>query len=266
MQHNDQRTSAKLLCMLLTHDHGDVREVQLNRPPVNALTAELLVALRENIEQAARDGFRAVILSGTPGWFSAGLDVPWLLGLDGPAITSLWRALYGLLQSIALSPIPIAAAITGHAPAGGTVLALFCDWRVMAEGDYKIGLNEVQVGIPLPPVILGGLQRLVGQRRAEQLGVSGALISPREALDVGLVDEIASPDEVVKRAREWCVRTLALPPDAMTLTRAQARADLRRLFETGMEAELETVIANWWAPATQDTLRALVARLKKKTN
>jgi len=266
MQHIDLRSSAKLLCMLLTHDHGNVREIQLNRPPVNALTAELLVALRDNIERAARDDFRAVILSGTPGRFSAGLDVPLLLELDAPAITSLWRALYGLLQSIALSPIPIVAAITGHAPAGGTVLALFCDWRVMAEGDYKIGLNEVQVGIPLPPVILGGLQRLVGHRRAEQLGVSGALISPREALGVGLVDELSPLEEVVKQARQWCMRTLALPPDAMILTRAEARADLRRLFQTGIDAELEIVIANWWAPPTQETLRALVTRLKKKTN
>src|SRR6476646_6599982 len=148
--------------MILSFNHGDIRELQLNRPPVNALTGELLSGLRQAIEQAPRDGVRALILSGLPGRFSAGLDVPLLLTLDAPAVAQLWRELYALLEAIASSPIPLVAAMTGHAPAGGTVLALFCDWRVLAEGDYKVGLNEVQVGIRLPPVLLGGLRRLVG--------------------------------------------------------------------------------------------------------
>jgi Delta3-Delta2-enoyl-CoA isomerase len=257
--------SIKLLGMLLTFEHGEVRELRLNRPPANALTHELLSGLRGAIQQAARDGVRALILSGLPGRFSGGLDVPLLLTLDAPAVARLWRELYGTLQAIAASSIPIVAAITGHAPAGGTVLALFCDWRVMAQGDYKLGLNEVQVGIPLPPVILGGLQRLVGPRRAEHLGVSGALLSPQEALAVGLLDELAPVEEVVARAQSWCARILALPPEAMTLTRRQARADLLRLFESGMDAELEGVIANWWSPGTQATLRGLAERLRKKT-
>jgi len=208
--------------MILSFNHGDIRELQLNRPPVNALTGELLSGLRQAIEQAPRDGVRALILSGLRGRFSAGLDVPFLLTLDAPAIAQLWRELYALLQAIASSPIPLVAAMTGHAPAGGTVLALFCDWRVLAEGDYKVGLNEVQVGIPLPPVILGGLRRLVGSRCAEHLGVSGTLISPKEAIDVGLVDELAPLEEVVARAKDWCMRMLALPPEAMALTRHQA--------------------------------------------
>jgi len=251
--------------MISTLKHGEVLELRMNRPPVNALTSELLSELRESMEKAPREEMRAVILSGLPGRFSAGLDVPLLLTLDAAGVAQLWRELYAVLEAIACSPIPIVAAITGHAPAGGTVLALFCDWRVMAHGDYKLGLNEVQVGIPLPPVIMGGLQRLVGPRRAEHLGVSGDLISPEEALGVGMVDELVALDEVVSRAQGWCTRMLALPPGAMTLTRDQARADLVRLFESGMEAELETVIANWWTPGTQATLRALVERLKKKT-
>jgi 3,2-trans-enoyl-CoA isomerase len=250
--------------MILTFEHGEVRELRMNRPPVNALTSELLSGLRNAIQQAPRDGVRGLILSGLPGRFSGGLDVPLLLTLDAPAVAELWRELYGTLQAIASSPIPVVAAMTGHAPAGGTVLALFCDWRVMAQGDYRLGLNEVQVGIPLPPVILGGLQRLVGLRRAEYLGVSGELVAPQEALAMGLVDELAPVEEVVTRAQSWCTRMLALPPEAMASTRRQARADLLRLFASGMDAELENVIANWWSPRTQATLRALVARLKKK--
>src|SRR5204862_4205436 len=135
-----------------------------------------------------------------PGRFSGGLDVPLLIQLDRSAIADAWRSFYRLLRSLASSPIPIAAALTGHAPAGGTVLALFCDVRIMAEGDFKVGLNEVQVGIPVPPAILAGMRRLVGLRSAEQLSVSGALLSPKEALRVGLVDELVTVERVVDRA------------------------------------------------------------------
>ena len=134
--------------MILTIDHGAVRELQLNRPPVNALSPELIAALKKAVELAPQDGARALVLSGMRGRFSAGLDIPMLLTLDRPAIADLWRELYTLLGALACSPIPITAAITGHATAGGTVLPIFCDGRIAAQGDWKLGLNEVQVGLP----------------------------------------------------------------------------------------------------------------------
>src|SRR5258706_12337111 len=163
-------------------EHGPIREHRLNRPPVNALSPALIVALKDAIQAAPAAGARALILSGAPGRFSGGLDVPLLLGLDRPAMALLWGVFYSLLGAIAPSPIPIVAAITGHAPAGGTVLALFCDYRIMAEGDYKIGLNEVQVGIPVPPVILGGLRRRGGVRLGGRRAGGGGVCVPPEQL------------------------------------------------------------------------------------
>lgn len=250
--------------MILTIDHGSIRELRLDRPPVNALTGELILALRQAIEAAPRQGVKALILSGSPGKFCAGLDVPLLLDCDRSAIAELWRGLYSLMRALAGSSVPIAAAITGHAPAGGTVLPMFCDWRVMAAGDFKMGLNEVQVGIPLPAVILAALRRLVGARRAEHLAVGGLLISPREALEIGWIDEVAPPDQVIERAKKWCESLLALPAEAMTTTRREARADLVAIFDHNLEAELDEVIASWWSPSTQGTLRSLAARLGKK--
>jgi len=251
--------------MLQTFDHGSIRELRLDRPPANALSLEFIVALREAVQGAPHAGSSALVLSGTPGRFSGGLDVPLLLNYDREKIATLWREFYTLLKALALSPIPIAAAITGHAPAGGTVLALFCDYRFMADGDFILGLNEVQVGIPLPPVILAGLRRLVGVRQAERLGVSGALLSPAEALRTGLVDELAPPDQVIDRAIQWCQRMLALPQAAMSGTRALARADLAACFGPDLESELRQVTSQWWAPETQSTLRALAARLGKSS-
>ncbi len=250
--------------MIKTIEHGAIRELRLDRPPANALSPELIAALKNAIQAAPREGARALLLSGSPGRFSGGLDIPVLLGLDRPAMAGVWRNFYGLLGAIAASPVPIVAAITGHSPAGGAVLAMFCDWRVMADGDYRIGLNEVQVGIPLPPVILCGLRRLVGPRQAERLAVTGELLSPPEAFRLGVVDELAAPEKVVDQAVEVCQRLISLPTEAMTSTRKLARADLAAIFETNLEPELRRVSEGWWSPSTQSTLRALAERLGKK--
>jgi 3,2-trans-enoyl-CoA isomerase len=250
--------------MILTIDHGAVRELRLNRPPANALSLEMIVALKQAVESAPPDSARALVLSGMHGRFSAGLDVPLLLTLDRPAIATLWRELYALLRALALSPIPITAAITGHATAGGAVLPIFCDCRIAAQGDWKVGLNEVQVGLPLPPVIFFGLRRLIGTHQAERLAVGGLLISPNEAVRIGLVDEVVPLDQVVNRAIEWSRSLLALPVDAMAATRRQSRADLFELFTASFDLELDHVNATWWSPEAQTTLRVLVQRLAKK--
>jgi enoyl-CoA hydratase/carnithine racemase len=249
--------------MIAVTDHGDVREVRMSRPPVNALSTELLGALREAIERAPKEGARAVVVSGGPGMFTAGLDIPLLIGLDREGIAKLWRELYGMMRALACSPIPVVAAITGHAPAGGTVIAVFCDWRVAARGDFKLGLSEVQVGIPLPPMIFKALRRQVGAREAERMAVGGLILSPEQALSAGLVDEVVDADQVVERAVAWCRNLLALPADAMLATRRLARADLAELFEGGSEEELRSVVENWWSEETQGVLKALVKRLGK---
>ena len=235
----------------------------LNRPPANALSPALINALKDAIEAAPSDGARALVLSGTPSMFSAGLDVPLLLTLDRPAIAQVWSDFYRLMRALARSSIPVAAAINGHGPAGGTVLALFCDWRVMAEGEWKMGFDEVQVGIPLPPVILSALRRQVGARQAERLGTGGLVISAVEAARIGVVDELLPLEKVVDRAVDWCQGLLKLPERAMTTTRQRARADLSALFQD-IDREIDDVVSAWWSDEAQRVLGALAAKLTKK--
>jgi Delta3-Delta2-enoyl-CoA isomerase len=251
--------------MILTFEHGAVRELRLNRPPVNALSPELIATLLRAVQVAPQEGKRALVLSGSPRMFSAGLDVPVLLKLDRPAMDAVWRDFYALMKALASSPIPIAAAITGHAPAGGTVIALFCDWRVAAEGDSKIGLSEVQVGLPLPPLILSALRRLVGARQAERLAVTGMLMSPAKAVSLGLVDEVVPTEQVVDQALKWCQDLLALPQVAMELTRRQARADLVGEFERDIDHELAEVSSWWWNQETQAALHRMVEQLATRS-
>lgn len=253
--------------MLETIRHDAILELRLARPPVNALDPELVRKLRAAVDAAPADGARAIVLSGRAGMFSAGLDVPSLLPLERTALRGFMEDFFGLCASLARSPIPVAAAITGHSPAGGAVLSIFCDYRIMARSidaakPFRIGLNEVQVGLSVPACIQAGLQRLVGPYRAERLMVAGAMIDADEALRIGFVDELADVDHVVPRAIEWLHELLKLPPEAMTTTRRLARRDLADGFAPG-KLMLDEFAEGWFGAETQNTLKALVARLKK---
>ncbi|HET7176216.1 MAG TPA: enoyl-CoA hydratase/isomerase family protein [Gammaproteobacteria bacterium] len=250
--------------MLKKIEHDGILEVRLERPPANALNHALVKELRAAIEAAPGTGAKAIVLSGSPGMYSGGLDVPELLGYDRATMARFWQDFFELLESIALSSIPVAAAITGHSPAGGAVLAIFCDTRIAAQGKFKIGLNEVQVGLPVPRVILAALTRLVGQRHAERLAVRGLLLSPEEALAAGLVDQLTAPEEVVSTALAWCREIIKLPPSAMGITRRALRADFKALFQALSEGTREEMTAVWFSEEPQRVLHALVAQLNAK--
>jgi 3,2-trans-enoyl-CoA isomerase len=248
--------------------HDAIVELRLARPPVNALDPGLVQALRTAIAAAPKDGARGLVLSGRPGMYSGGLDVPALLQLDRAALRQFLHDFFSLCGAIACSPIPIVAAITGHSPAGGAVLSIFCDYRIMARSvdpqkPFRIGLNEVQVGLSVPACIQVGLQRLVGTYRAERLMVAGAMLDAEEALRVGFVDELAAVDDVVPRAMAWLQALLSLPPSAMATTRRLARRDLADAFADQSRWLLDEFAEAWFGDETQAVLKALVARLKK---
>ncbi len=247
---------------LITHDA--ITEINLARPPVNALNIDLLRAIRHAIDDAVRAGARGLVLSGAPGMFSAGVDVPALFGRDREGVQEFWREFFQTVSRLAMSPVPMVAAITGHSPAGGAVLSLFCDYRVMAEGPFRIGLNEVQVGLVVPESIQHALRRIVGPYRAERLMVAGAMIESADALACGLVDELTNVEQVVTRALHWMQGTLALPSNAMLKTRAIARADLTRVWADPDALPVDDFIEAYFHPESQAVLQQLVARLKKK--
>lgn len=254
--------------MLDSIRHDSVLELRLARPPVNALDPAMVDALREAIGAAPAQGARAIILSGRPGMFSGGLDVPALLQLERAALKRFLADFFALCETLACSSIPTVAAVTGHSPAGGAVLSIFCDYRVMARSidpqkPFRIGLNEVQVGLSIPGCIPYALQRLVGTYRAERLMVAGAMLDPEQALRIGFVDELAAADEVVPRALAWLQDLLRLPPQAMSATRARARRDLVESFADPSRWQLEEFTEAWFAQETQSVLHALVARLGK---
>jgi enoyl-CoA hydratase/carnithine racemase len=250
--------------MLNLISHGSIQEIQLARPPVHALDLAMLDALRAAIDTSVRDGAHGIMLSGAPGLFSAGVDIPALMGADRDAVRTYWRAFFALCGTLAHAPIPLVAAVTGHSPAGGAVLALFCDYRVMAQGAYRIGLNEVQVGLVVPACIQFALRRVVGSHRAERLLVAGAMLESPAALECGFVDELTGVDQVTTRALRWMEELLALPRHAMLATRALARRDLSDVFADPDALPLDDFTDAFFHPQTQAGLQQWLARLKNK--
>jgi len=249
--------------MLETTDHGPVRELRLARPPANALNGPLVRSLTAALRTAATES-GAVVVSAQGRMFCAGLDVPELLQLDRPEFTGLWRDFVGLMQAIAESPVPVAFAMHGHSLAGGLLLSLFGDYRIMPKGPFKAGLNEVRVGLIAPPPVHRALVRLVGAHRAERMLVGGDVLDVEQAHAIGMIDELAeSPGDVLPAALAWCDRHLALPRHAMALSRDMARSDLRAVFDGYSARDNELYADLWFSEATQATLKQLAARLGK---
>jgi Delta3-Delta2-enoyl-CoA isomerase len=250
--------------MLEIIDHGPVREIRLARAPVNALSAAFTMALDEALAAAyaageAEGGVRAVVLSGQPGMFSAGLDIREVTGPeDGlqTLLTGFWR----LQQRLVFGPLPVVSAITGHSPAGGAVLAILCDHRIMAAGDFHIGLNEVRVGLYPGEVIFRCLERLVGTGRAASLLTRGAMLTPDEALACGLIDEVVAPGEVVPRAIALAAELASLPQQTYRRTRALTRSGLGELFKIPAERVASEIAGGWITDETRVQMAAALGR------
>lgn len=244
--------------------HGAIHHLRMARAPVNALDPGLCRAITDALRSAVADGARGIVLAGGAKVFSAGLDVPYLLSLeaDRSALLQAWEAFFETARTLAASPVPVVAAMAGHAPAGGCVLALCCDYRVLAEGPFRIGLNETQVGLVAPEGIQALLARVVGPHRAERLLVAGHMPDAQQALAIGLVDELAAIEDVEHRAQAWLETITQLPREPMLQTRAIARREVIAALAPE-RIDLERFVTAWAHPDTQAGLRAMLARIGK---
>jgi len=245
-------------------EHGSIRELKMNRPPVNAMDPGLLKEIRDTVRAAADDGCRAIVLSGREGMFSAGLDLPTLFGLDEDELRDGFEVFFEAMHTVVSSPIPIAAAITGHAPAGGAVFATFCDWRVMADGKFGFGFNEVAVGLTLPSIVYKAIVHAAGSRVAELMSVTGRIVGPREAMAMGLVDWVSQPGEVVAKAIEYCEELIALPRRPMEQTRTMVRRELVEYVGRHHRRDGTFFFEEWGRPETKACLEDVMTKLKER--
>lgn len=230
--------------LVATHSVEGVTVLTADRPPANAMNVELLDQLVAALEAMAADPPGALVIAGRPGFFSAGADLKAVPGY-GPAeqrrmvsnINGMALAAYGL-------PCPVVAAITGHAIAGGMVLALCADQRI-ASVDGRYGLTEVKVGVPYPQAAIGIVRAELAPHAARRLALGNRLTDAAECVRLGAFDEAVAADEVIPRALEVAGGLAAFPADVY----ARTKHDLRGAALTAMRdgADADPLLAAWVA-------------------
>jgi enoyl-CoA hydratase len=221
-----------------TSERDGVTVLAVDRPPANALDLELLDELVAAFDRAAADPPAALVLAGRPGFFSAGLDLKAMPGYGPDELRRLVEGVERMVLSSYGLPCPVVCAITGHAIAGGFVLAMCGDHRIVsAEGRY--GLTEIRVGVPFPAAAIGVVAAELSPSTARSLALSGALVDARECLRLGAFDEIAAPDEVVDRAVALAAELAAVNPEVYARTKAQLRGPALERMRAATEPLLD---------------------------
>lgn len=181
----------------------NIATVILSRPKVNALNEPLVDELNECFQKLANDpGVKSVILTGEGSFFSFGLDVPEFLSYSKESFTKFLNKFTDLYASIFLFPKPVVAALNGHTVAGGCVLAIACDYRIMVSGKAKIALNELTFGSTF---FAGGVEILkfwVGGKDAESALYTGAMYSAEDAKELGLIHEVVTQENLDEAVRK----------------------------------------------------------------
>ncbi len=241
---------------------GKVGYITLNRPPVNSYDFVFVEELGRAVQQAEEDPeVRAVVVrSAVERFFSAGADVRVFSENPPERNMDLVRRAHEVLARVAHIPKVFVAQIGGHALGGGLEIALACDLRFGAEGDYRIGLPEVTLGL-LPGN--GGTQRLprlVGWSRALDLMVSGRTLSPEEAHACGILDRLFPSERLAEETLDFAAKLAAGPSRAVGAIKLAVRLGLERSLEDGLRLERELVDGLFRSEDAREGMRAFLEK------
>lgn len=235
--------------------------VTLKRPKVNAINEEMVAELHSAFREAESDGrVRAVILKGSGSFFSFGFDIPGFMDAPKDEFQIFVTAFSGLTRYIFAFPKPVLAGLNGHAVAGGCVLALACDRRVMVSGKPKIALNELSIGAPVFTSIAEMLKLATGPRNAQGLLYSGRMCPAEDALALGLVDEAPSPEEFEAALTSAANALANVPGEAFRITKTLLRKDALDRIDRDEEYSISDFVDVWYSQETREKLAKVEIR------
>lgn len=240
-------------------NRGDVAILRMNHGKVNALDVDLLIGLREAFESV--DNKQAVVLTGNERAFSAGLDLRALLAADITYSDSLLRELVRTSLTIFNHERPVVAAVNGPAIAGGAILALAADQRLMSHG--VIGLPELHVGVPFPPALIEISRHVMGHRLQQHL-LGGAAIDPQAALVIDMIDAIFEADQLLDVAVVHAQRLAEVPLATYSLVKTQLHAPVLASIAAVPAGRDEEVAAAWRSTVVREGIASQVDRMTKK--
>ena len=240
--------------------------ITLNRGKSNSLNREMVTELNDMLESIENDpNIGGVIVTGRENFFSAGLDLIELYHYNEEEAKNFWHLFLKFTAKLTAFKKPLVAAINGHSPAGGCVIALGCDARVMAEGKYIIGLNEVPVGIIVPHSIFALYGFWLGKANAYRNLLEGKLFSPEEALAIGLVDELVKPESILTAAERKVKKYMAFEANTWQQSKINVRRELIEVMNADQTADLDIMLKQWWSQPTRAILKSLIDGLQKKS-
>ncbi len=250
---------------------SDYTIVQMNRGKVNAINYEMVQELRQVFRDIKNDqNVKGVILTGQPHYFSAGLDLIELITYNKAQVNDFFGAFGTLYLEMVQFPKPFISAISGHAPAGGCVLAVTSDNRFMADGDqYSIGLNEVAVNIQISQNLTEAYAFWMGEGLANRYILEGKLLTAREAVSAGLVDALAPLDQVLKQAEEKMEHYMKADQEIWHNTKKKLRKHWLNKLDLNAQDSFKEAVTLWWKPEIRSKMEAYVqsfSNTKKNSN
>lgn len=221
----------------------------------NAIDHDFLDGLERLMDELAASGARAGVLTGYGRYFSAGLALPELIALERDEMREFMTRFSDVMERVFAHPGPLVAAINGWAIAGGCVLALQCDFRVMSGGPTLIGLNEAVLGVGLPPVAVESLRSVVSPAERLVVAQRGAKMAPKQAQVIGLVDDVVLDDQVLARAMHHARLLGAIPAEASAQIKEALRQPALERMRDDRAAKIERWLDTWFSPETRRLLQ-----------
>lgn len=248
--------------IVFTKDQG-FATITMARGKANAFNTAMVAELNAALEDAkSDDAVKAVVLtSNRPRFFSAGFDANEVFSYNREEMTEYLTAYGGLVHRVFHYPKPTLAVMPGHAFAGGAIVALGCDFRLWVDGEYGYALNEVNVGVVIPPHLFSMLKDAAGPAWARRMVLTGDPVNPRQALAVGLVDEVVEEANLGEAAARWVALLMTKSGPAYTAIKANIRK--ANGHDASSAHYLTPDVNAWFTPEAEARKQAIRAKLKR---
>lgn len=240
--------------------------VQIDNGKVNGITTQLLAELKDVFQKfETDDGVKGVILAGRPHCFCAGIDIVSIAKSTPQDMVVFWREFLGALQAMIRLSKPYVCAVTGYAPAGGTILACTGDYRIMGKGDkHKIGMHEFKMSLQIPECLSDIYAYTIGEKQAWEAVQKAKLFSSDEALAIGLVNESVAVEEVLPRAEKYLKKQMAVYDKVYRKSKKYFRKGLLKAVDFDIEERIPAIVSDYNDPKLKMMMEMFLASLKGK--
>ena len=248
--------------LVRTERKDKIAILKLNKGVINALDLQLLDELGDGLCRARDDlDVRGIVITGSNDkFFSMGFDIPQLLGLTRNNLEVFYRTFNRVCMDLYTLSKPTVCAITGHAVAGGCILALCCDYRFIGEGKRLMGLNEIRLGLPVPYPGECILRKVVGERHALEIMYTGEFYEPKESFRLGLVDQVVPVERVLPMSINKAKSIGVMSCDAFGMIKHNRVEEVEAQIRKQLDKRQKFYVECWFSEQAQELLKEIAKK------